>query len=47
MSALPKEQQAGACVGCRNCEAACPQGIKISEALADFARKTEAFFKKA
>ena len=46
MSAMPKEQQAGACIGCRSCEPACPQGIKISEALADFARKTEAFFNR-
>ncbi len=28
-----------ACIGCRSCEAVCPQQIKISEAMADFAQK--------
>jgi predicted aldo/keto reductase-like oxidoreductase len=28
-----------ACVGCRSCEAVCPQNIKISEMMADFATK--------
>ncbi len=27
-----------ACIGCRACEAVCPQNIKISEALSDFAK---------
>lgn len=36
MMAIPEEKQPGACVGCRSCEAVCPQQIKISEALADF-----------
>ena len=27
------------CVGCRSCEAVCPQNIKISEMMADFASK--------
>ena len=27
-----------ACIGCRACEAKCPQEIKISEILADFAK---------
>ncbi len=39
LSAEPQEKQPGACVGCRGCEAVCPQGIKISEAMADFAEK--------
>ena len=26
------------CIGCRSCEAVCPQQIKISEAMADFSR---------
>lgn len=39
LSAEPQEKQPGACVGCRSCEAVCPQGIKISEAMADFAEK--------
>lgn len=33
----PKEKHPDACVGCRSCEAVCPQQIKISEALAAFA----------
>lgn len=37
LSVVPKDRQPSACVGCRSCEAVCPQQIKISEALADFA----------
>ena len=36
---LPAEKRPSACVGCRSCEAVCPQQIKISEALADFAAR--------
>lgn len=39
LMALPQEKQPGACVGCRSCEAVCPQQIKISEAMADFHQK--------
>ena len=39
LSALPKDKKPGACVGCRSCETVCPQQIKISEAMADFAAK--------
>ena len=39
LSALPADKQPSACVGCRSCEAVCPQQIKISEAMADFAAK--------
>ena len=39
LMALPKEKLPGACIGCRSCEAVCPQGIKISEAMADFAKQ--------
>ncbi|MDO4544541.1 MAG: aldo/keto reductase [Bacillota bacterium] len=39
LSAVPEERQPSACVGCRSCEAVCPQQIKISEALADFTEK--------
>ena len=35
-SALPKEKQPSACLGCRSCEKVCPQKIKISEALKAF-----------
>ena len=39
LQAVPEEKQPSACVGCRSCEAVCPQQIKISEALADFRSK--------
>ncbi len=39
LAALPKENLPSACIGCRSCEAVCPQQIKISEAMADFAKK--------
>ena len=39
LSAIPKEKHPDACVGCRSCEEVCPQQIKISEAMADFAKK--------
>lgn len=39
LMAYPDEKKPSACVGCRSCEAVCPQQIKISEAMADFAEK--------
>lgn len=39
LQAVPKDKQPSACIGCRSCEAVCPQGIKISEAMADFTAK--------
>ena len=39
LSAIPEEKRPGACIGCRSCEAVCPQQIKVSEAMADFVRK--------
>lgn len=39
LMAVPKEKHPDACVGCRSCEAVCPQQIKISEAMKDFAAK--------
>ncbi|HIR13090.1 MAG TPA: aldo/keto reductase [Candidatus Choladousia intestinavium] len=39
LSAIPKDKQPTACIGCRSCEAVCPQQIKVSEAMADFARR--------
>ncbi len=41
LSALPDDKQPSSCIGCRSCEAVCPQQIKISEALADFAQKLQ------
>lgn len=39
LMAVPEDKQPSACIGCRSCEAVCPQQIKISEAMADFAAK--------
>ena len=39
LMAVPEEQKPSACVGCRSCEAVCPQQIKISEIMADFVEK--------
>ncbi len=39
MSKLPDDKKPAACIGCRSCEAVCPQVIKISEVLADFAER--------
>ena len=36
---MPAEKKPSACVGCRSCEAVCPQQIRISEALADFSAR--------
>ena len=37
LMAVPKEKHPDACIGCRSCEAVCPQQIKISEMMTDFA----------
>ena len=39
LSAVPEDKRPNSCIGCRSCEAVCPQQIRISEAMADFARK--------
>ena len=39
MSAIPEDKRPNSCIGCRSCESVCPQQIKISEAMADFAQK--------
>ena len=39
LSTIPADKQPSSCIGCRSCEAVCPQNIKISEALADFVTK--------
>lgn len=39
LSAIPDDKKPSACIGCRSCEAVCPQQIKISEAMADFTEK--------
>lgn len=39
LMAVPEDKKPSACIGCRSCEAVCPQQIKISEAMADFSAK--------
>lgn len=41
LSAFPEDKKPSACIGCRSCEAVCPQQIKISEAMADFVKRTQ------
>ena len=41
LSALPQEKQPSSCIGCRSCEAVCPQQIKISEAMSDFTKRLQ------
>ena len=36
LSAIPKDKQPSACIGCHSCEAVCPQQLKIAQAMADF-----------
>ncbi len=38
LMAVPEDKRPQACIGCKSCEAVCPQKIKISEAMADFAK---------
>ncbi len=39
LMAVEEGKRPGACIGCRSCEAVCPQQIKISEAMSNFAEK--------
>ncbi|MBT9779787.1 oxidoreductase [Clostridium sp. MCC353] len=39
LMAVPEDKQPSSCIGCRRCEAVCPQQIKISEAMSDFTAK--------
>jgi predicted aldo/keto reductase-like oxidoreductase len=39
VGALSENKRPSACIGCRSCEGVCPQNIKISEAMQDFAVK--------
>lgn len=41
LMAVPEDKQPSACVGCRSCEAVCPQQIKISEMMSDFTFKLQ------
>ena len=42
LSSMPEDKRPAACLGCKSCEAVCPQNIKISEALADFVARLSA-----
>lgn len=42
LSSYEEDKKPGACIGCRSCEAVCPQQIKISEAMTDFTEKLAA-----
>lgn len=39
LTTVSEDKRPNACIGCRSCEAVCPQQIKISEAMADFSEK--------
>ena len=41
LSAIPQDKQPTACIGCRSCEAVCPQQIHISEVMADFSKRLQ------
>ena len=36
ISAMPEDKRPSACIGCKSCEAVCPQQLKISEAMSNF-----------
>ena len=38
---LPESKRPAACIGCQSCEAVCPQQIKISDMMRDFASKVK------
>lgn len=39
LSAIPLEKQPSSCIGCKSCEAVCPQQIQISKMMRDFVEK--------
>ena len=41
LSAVPEDKRPNACIGCRSCEAVCPQQIRVSEVMTDFVSKLE------
>lgn len=42
LAAMPENKRPAACIGCKSCEAVCPQKIGISEVLKDFSAKLNA-----
>jgi len=38
---LPNDKRPSACIGCRSCEAVCPQQIRIADMMSDFASKVK------
>ena len=38
MGSMEENQKPSACLGCKACEAVCPQNIKISEMMQEFAQ---------
>lgn len=42
LGTFPEDKKPSACIGCRSCEAVCPQQIKISEAMKDFCERLKA-----
>lgn len=39
VGAMPDEKKPSACIGCKSCEAVCPQQIKIAETMKDFVER--------
>ena len=39
MESIPENRRPSACIGCKSCEAVCPQGIAISEMMSDFTER--------
>jgi len=39
LRALPEDKHPSACIGCKNCEAVCPQNIAIADIMSDFVDK--------
>jgi predicted aldo/keto reductase-like oxidoreductase len=42
LMAMPEDRQPNDCIGCKSCEAVCPQQIKIAEAMTGFAAMLKA-----
>ena len=39
IGSMPENKRPSACIGCKSCEAVCPQNIKISQVLSDFSKR--------